>query len=59
MFNGCMYIIMFTSNESMKELNLSNFNTNNITNMKGIFWGWISLIEFDLSNLILKSGNHE
>ena len=30
MFNGC---------SSLKELNLSNFNTNNVTNMRGMFFG--------------------
>ena len=30
MFNGC---------SSLKELNLNNFNTNNVTNMSGMFSG--------------------
>ena len=30
MFHGC---------SSLKELNLSNFNTNNVTNMRSMFYG--------------------
>ena len=35
---------------SLKELNLSSFNTNNVTNMEGIFHKCISLVELNLSN---------
>ena len=35
---------------SLKELNLSNFNTNNVTNMIGMFSGCSSLKELNLSN---------
>ncbi len=41
MFNGC---------SSLKELNLSNFNTNNVTNMASMFDGCSSLEELNLSN---------
>ena len=30
---------MFCGYSSLKELNLSNFNTNNVTNMAGMFYG--------------------
>ena len=30
---------MFFDCSSLKELNLSNFNTNNVTNMAGMFYG--------------------
>ena len=30
---------MFCGCSSLKELNLSNFNINNITNMRGMFYG--------------------
>ena len=30
---------MFNSYSSLKELNLSNFNTNNVINMKAMFYG--------------------
>ena len=35
---------------SLKELNLSNFNTNNVTYMEGMFSGCSSLKELNLSN---------
>ena len=41
MFNGC---------SSLKELNLSNFNTNNVTNMVSMFYLCSSLEELNLSN---------
>jgi surface protein len=41
---------MFSGYSSLKELNLSNFNTNNVTNMKGMFSGCSSLKELNLSN---------
>ena len=40
MFYGC----------SLEELNISNFNSNNVTNMKGMFRDCISLKELNLSN---------
>jgi len=42
MFNGC---------SSLKELNLSNFNTYNVTNMSGMFYGRTSSKELNLSSL--------
>ena len=41
MFNGC---------SSLKELNLSSFNTNNVSYMDYMFNGCSSLKELDLSN---------
>ena len=41
MFNGC---------SSLKEINLSNFDTHNVINMKVIFFGCSSLKEINLSN---------
>ena len=41
---------MFTNCSSLKVLNLSNFNTNNVTNMRGMFRGCFSLKELNLSN---------
>ena len=41
---------MFTHCISLKELNLSNFNTNNVTNMSYMFSECISLKELNLSN---------
>ena len=41
---------MFHRCSSLKELNLSNLNTNNVTNMGGMFYGCYSLIELNLSN---------
>ena len=35
---------------SLKELNLSNFNTNNVTDMGGMFCRCFSLKELNLSN---------
>jgi len=44
MFNGC---------SSLVKLNLTNFHTTNINNMKGLFSGCSSLISIDATNLIL------
>ena len=41
MFDGC---------SSLKELNLNNFNTNNVTNMSYMFYGCSSLKELNLNN---------
>ena len=41
---------MFAGCSSLKELNLSNFNTNNVTNMKCMFSRCSSLKELNLSN---------
>ena len=44
MFDGC---------SALKELNLFNFNTNNVKDMEWMFYGCSSLKELNLSNLIL------
>ena len=41
---------MFNKCSSLKELDISNFSTNNVTNMKGMFHGCSSLNEINLSN---------
>ena len=41
MFNGCY---------SLEELNISNFNTDNVTNMDGMFLDCSLLKELNLSN---------
>ena len=41
---------MFSDCSSLKVLNLSNFNTNNVTNMRGMFSDCFSLKELNLSN---------
>ena len=41
MFDGC---------SSLKQLNLSNFNTDNVNNMNNMFRGCSSLKELNLSN---------
>ena len=40
---------------SLQELNLSNFNTNNVTNMSDMFSGCSSLKELNLSNFNTKN----
>ena len=41
---------MFCECSSLKELNLNNFNTINVTNMEGMFYGCSSLKELNLNN---------
>ena len=41
---------MFSNCSSLKKLNLSNFNTNNVSNMNTMFSGCESLIELNLNN---------
>ena len=41
---------MFYECSSLKKINLSNFNANNVTNMSGMFEGCSSLKEINLSN---------
>ena len=41
---------MFYRCSSLKELNLNNFNTNNVTNMSFMFSGCSSLKELNLNN---------
>ena len=42
---------MFNECSSLTSLNLSNFNTNNITDMSGMFWGCKALKK---ENIITK-----
>ena len=48
---------MFASCSSLKELNLSNFNTNNVTNMNSMFYYCSSLKELNLSNFNTNNVN--
>ena len=41
---------MFSVCSSLKELNLSNFNTNNVTDMYSMFYECSSLNELNISN---------
>ena len=41
---------MFSGCSSLKEINLSNFNTNNVNNMSCMFYKCSSLKELNLSN---------
>ena len=41
---------MFSGCSSLKELNLNNFNTNNVTDMSWMFYGCSSLKELNLIN---------
>ena len=41
---------MFSGCSSLKGLNLNNFNTNNVTNMRCMFDGCTSLKELNLNN---------
>ena len=41
---------MFYGCSSLKELNLNNFNTNNVTDMYDMFYGCTSLKELNLNN---------
>ena len=49
---------MFYECSSLKELNFSNFNTNNVTNMCGMFDGCSSLRELNLSNFNTNNVTH-
>ena len=44
---------MFSDCSSLTNIDLSNFNTNNVTNMGGMFCGCSSLTNINLSILIL------
>ena len=48
---------MFLGCSSLKELNLSNFNTNNVNDMVGMFLGCSSLKELNLSNFNFNNVN--
>ena len=41
---------MFYGCSELKELNLNNFNTNNVTDMNYMFYGCSSLKELNLNN---------
>ena len=41
---------MFRRSSSLKELIISNFNTNNVTSMSGMFYGCSSLKELIITN---------
>ena len=43
---------------SLKELNVSNFNTNNVTNMSQMFSGCSSLKELNLANFNMSKVNN-
>ena len=43
---------------SLKELNLSNLNTNQVTNMAGMFFRCSSLKELNLSNFKTNNETH-
>ena len=45
---------MFYNCSKLMNLNLSNFNTQNVTNMSQMFWNCNSLKNLNLSNLLLK-----
>ena len=45
---------MFSYCSSLKKLNLSNFNTNNVIDMIGIFYKCLSLKELNISNFNIK-----
>ena len=49
MFQGC---------SSLKELNVSNFNTNNVTDMSGMFYKCKSLMQLNLSNFKNKNATN-
>ena len=41
---------MFDSCENLNSLELSNFDTNQVKNMSGMFWGCIGITNIDLSS---------
>ena len=41
---------MFYNCSSLRELNISNFNTNNVINISGMFFNCSSLNELNVSN---------
>ena len=46
---------MFFECSSLKELNLKNFNTNNVTNMNSMFSGCSSLKKLNISNFNINN----
>ena len=47
-------ICMFYGCKSLKELNLNNFKTDNVTDMHGMFSGCNNLKEINISNFKIK-----
>ena len=47
---------MFYGCSSLKELNLSNFNTNKVKNMNNMFSGCLSLKNLDIYNFVVNKG---
>ena len=50
MFNGC---------SALKELNIENFDTNNVTNMSNMFSGCSSLKELNIFNFNTNSATNK
>ena len=48
---------MFRNCSSLKELNLSNFNTNNVTDISYMFYGCSQLKELNLTNFNTNNVN--
>ena len=46
---------MFSENSSLIKLDISNFNTNNVTNMMYMFYGCSSLKEINIPKLNIKN----
>ena len=46
---------MFSECSSLKELNLNNFNTSNVTNMRGMFYKCSSVKELIISNFNINN----
>ena len=49
---------MFYNCKSLKELNLSNFNTINVVSMRAMFWGCSSLKELNISNFKINEATY-
>ena len=45
---------MFALNTNLAELNLSSFNTENVTGMNAMFWGCSALTSLDVTNFDIK-----
>ena len=46
---------IFSICSALKELNLSNFNTNNVVNMNNMFYNCSTLTELDISNCKIRN----
>ena len=49
---------MFFNCSSLKELNLNNFNANNVTKMQMMFYKCSSLKELNFNNFIINNGTY-